>query len=219
MAKFTTHDTWEDFIRARRNNDGNGQGVCRTGVTNLMQLLKADIGIATTPVGAYVEPSTGLPLYLELDTTHRCLHAAVRTPQLYVFFDANEMYGRRKCQVLSVHLPQGCQPHQLLLQLPLARYLDQDDHITTSSQFERMDLLPALEKALQSGWDGESMGLLFSPDYATYCRTTGMPPATADCSCVECYGSKNCGGIFIGFSSLCGIFTTTLYVALRSFAS
>ena len=45
IAKFTTHDTWEDFIRARRNNDGNGQGVYRTGVTKLMQLLTADMGM------------------------------------------------------------------------------------------------------------------------------------------------------------------------------
>ena len=54
IAKFTTHDTWEDFIRVRRNNHGNGQGVYSTGVTKLMQLLTADMGIATTPVGAYL---------------------------------------------------------------------------------------------------------------------------------------------------------------------
>ena len=190
IAKCTTHDTWEDFIRARRNNDGNGQGVYRTGVTKLMQLLTADMGIATTPVGAYLDLSTALSLYLELARAHGCLHDAVRTPQLCVFFDANEMYGRRKCQVLSVHLPQARQPHQLLLQLPLARYLDQGDHITTSSQFERVDLLPALEKALESSGDGESIELGFSPDYAAYYQTTGTPPPTADCCCVECYGSK-----------------------------
>ena len=115
IAKFTTNDTWEDFIRARRNNDGNGQGVYRTGVTNLMQLLTADMRIATTPVGAYLDPSTALPLYLELARAHGCLHDAVGTPQLCVFFNANEMYGRRKCQVLRVHLPQARQPDQLLL--------------------------------------------------------------------------------------------------------
>ena len=65
------------------------------------------------------------------------------------------MYGRCKCQVLGVHLSQARQRHQLLLQLPLARYLDQDYHITTWSHFERMDLLPALEKAFESGWGGE----------------------------------------------------------------
>ena len=138
IAKFTTHNPREDFIRARRNNDGNRQGVYRTGVTKLMQLLTADVAIATTPVRAYLDPSTALSLYLELARAHCCLHDAVRTPQLCVFFDDNEMYGRHKCQVLSVHLSQACQPHQLLLQLPLARYLEQDGHITTSSQFERM---------------------------------------------------------------------------------
>ena len=125
-------------------------------MTNLMQLLTANMGIATTPVGVYLDPSTALPLYLELARAHGCLLDAVRTPQLCVFFDANEMYGRRKCQVLSVHLPQARQPHQLLLQRPLARYVDHNDHITTSSQFERMDLLPALAKALESAWGGES---------------------------------------------------------------
>ena len=123
-------------------------------MTNLMQLLTADMGFATTPVGVYPDPSTALPLYLEFARAHGCLHDAVRTPQLCIFFDANEMYGPRKCQVLSVHLPQARQPHQLPLQLSLARCLDQDDHITTSSQFECMDLLPALEKALESGWAG-----------------------------------------------------------------
>ena len=127
IAKFTTHDTLEDFVRARRNNDGNGQDVYRTGVTSLMQLLTADMGIATTAVGAYLGPSTAFLLHLELARAPGCLHDAVRTPQLCVFFDVNEMYARRKCQVLSVHLPQAPQPHQLLLQLPLARYLDQDD--------------------------------------------------------------------------------------------
>ena len=124
IAKITTHDTWEDFIRARRNNDGNGQGMYRTGVTNLVQSLTADMGTAVTPVSAYLDPSTTRPLYLEPARAHGCLHDAVRTPQLCVLFDANEMYGSRKCQVLSVHLPQARQPHQLLLQLPLARYLD-----------------------------------------------------------------------------------------------
>ena len=88
IAKFTTHDTWEDFIRARRNNDGNGQGVYRTGVTKLMQLLTAELGIATTPVAAYLDPSTALPLFLELARAHGCLHDAVGTPQLCVSFDA-----------------------------------------------------------------------------------------------------------------------------------
>ena len=190
IAKFTTHDRCEDFIRARGNNDGNGQGVYRTGVSKLMQLLTADMGIATTPVSAYLDQSTALPLYLEFARAHGCLHDAVRTPQLCVYFDANEMYGRRKCQVLSVHLPQARQPHQLLLQVPLARYLDQADHITTSSQFESMDLLTALEKALKSGWGGKSMELVFSPDYAAYYQTTRTPPPTADCCSAECHGSK-----------------------------
>ena len=159
-------------------------------MTNLMQLLTADMGIATTPVGAYLDPSTALPLYSELARPHGCLHDAVRTPQLCVFFDANEMYGGRECQVLSVHLPQARQPHQVLLQSFLARYLDQDDHIPTLSQFECMDLLPALEKALKSSWGGESMVLVFSPDYAAYYRSTGTTPPRADSCCVECYGSK-----------------------------
>ena len=120
-------------------------------MTNHMQLFTAYMGVGTTPVGAYLDPSTALPLYLELATAHGCLHDTVRTPQLCVFFDANEMYRRRKYQVLSVHLLQARQPQQLHLQLLLARYLDQDDHITNSSQFERMDLLPAFEKALESG--------------------------------------------------------------------
>ena len=158
-------------------------------MTKLMQLLTADMGIATTPVGAYLDPSTAL--YLKLARAHGCLHYAVRTPQLFVSFDAKKMYGRLKCYLLSVHLPQACQPRQLLLQLPLARYLDQDDHIKTSSQFECMDLLPALEKALESGCGGESMGLVFCSDYAAYYQTTGTPPPTADCCCVECYGSKD----------------------------
>ena len=159
-------------------------------MTNLMQLLTADMGIATTPVGAYPDQSTALPLYLELARTHRCLHDAVRTPQLCVFFDANEMYGRGKCKLLSKHLPRARQPHHLLLQLPLVRYLYQDDHITASSQFECMDLLSALEKAFKCSWGGESMKLVFPPDYAAYYLTTGTPPPKADCCCVECYGSK-----------------------------
>ena len=34
------------------------------------------------------------------------------------------------------------------------------------------------------------MELIFSPHYAAYYRITGTPPPTADCCCVECYGSK-----------------------------
>ena len=56
---------------------------------NLMQLLTAGIGIATTHVGADLDQSTTLPLYLELARGHGCLHDTVRTPQLCVFFDAN----------------------------------------------------------------------------------------------------------------------------------
>ena len=56
---------------------------------DLMQLLTAGIGIATTQVGADLDQSTPLPLYLELARGHGCLHDTVRTPQLCVFFDAN----------------------------------------------------------------------------------------------------------------------------------
>ena len=59
-------------------------------MTKLMQLLTADMGIATTPVGAYLDPSTALPLYLELARAHGCLHDAIRTPQLCSLFETNE---------------------------------------------------------------------------------------------------------------------------------
>ena len=93
MAKFTTHEAGYDCIWVRRSINGICHGLCRTTVTSLMKILKADMGIATMPVGAYLDPSTAVPSYLELSRTHGCMHDAIICPQLSVFFDANEMYG------------------------------------------------------------------------------------------------------------------------------
>ena len=86
-------------------------------MTKPMQLLTAYLGIATTPVGAYLDPCTALPLYLELARAHGCLHDAFRTPQLCVFFDANEMYGRRKCRVLSVVTAKICSHRRVRVEI------------------------------------------------------------------------------------------------------
>ena len=51
-------------------------------------------------------------------------------------------------------------------------------------------LIPWIQKVLESRWGGESMKLVFSPDYAAHYRTTGTPPPTADCCCVGWYGLK-----------------------------
>ena len=44
--------------------------------------------------------------------------------------------------------------------------------ITSQLRRSSSALLPALEKALESGWGGASMEVFFSPDYAAYYRTT-----------------------------------------------
>ena len=61
-------------------------------------------------------------------------------PHLALFFNANKLYGRGKCQLISFSLPDARSPHQLGLQLPIARYLGKDDHITTFAVMTECDL-------------------------------------------------------------------------------
>ena len=219
IPKFTTDDTWEDFIRARRNNDGNGQAVYRTGVTKLMQLLTADMGIATTPVGAYLDPSTALPLYLEPARAHGCLHDAVRAPQLCVFFDANEMYGRRKCQVLTYiyrkHVSHTNSFGNLLSRDTWTRMITSQPRRSLSAWTCFLPLRRRWRAAgVVKAWSWFFL-LIMPPTTEPQGRLQQQQIAVVWSAMVQ----KNSGSTLNGYGSLCGILTTTLHAGLPSFAS
>ena len=67
---------------------------------------------------------------------------------LGIVFDANNMFKGKKCQLMSLSLPQSQQPHQLASNLAFCWYIDTDHHATTAAHLKRLDVLPALEGAL-----------------------------------------------------------------------
>ena len=112
-------------------------------------------------------------------------------PRLALFFDANELYGRDNRQLISFSLLDARSPHQLGLQLPIARYLGKDDHITTFAVMTECDLITAFEVVLQTGWNGGPMELWVTLDWQALRSFAKVPPPTAQMCCVECWGVKD----------------------------
>ena len=112
-----------------------------------------------------MDPAQALPLFLKLAYEGVFVLRTVTPQRLALFFDANEIYGRDKCQLILFSLPDARSPHQLGLQLPIARYLRKDDNITTFGVMTECDLITALEVVLQTGWNGGPMELCIRLDW------------------------------------------------------
>ena len=112
-------------------------------------------------------------------------------PRLALFFDANEVHRTDKSQVISFSLPNALSPHQLGLQLPIARYLGKDNHITTFAVMTECDFITALEVVLQTGWNGGPMELCITLDWQALHRFANVPPPTVKMCCVEYWGVKD----------------------------
>ena len=186
LAKFECCGIWLEFARAR-----GAKGVYRSSVTKLEAKLTGDLSLGETTKGAFLDPAQALPLFLKLAYEGDFVPRTVTVPRLALFFDANEIYGRDKCQLISFSLPDARSPHQLGLQLPIARYLGKDDHITTFAVMTEFDLITALEVVLQTGWKGGPMELCISLDWQALRSFANVPPPTAQMCCVECWGVKD----------------------------
>ena len=159
LAKFECCDTWLEFARAK-----GAKGVYRSSVTKLEAKLTGDLSLGKTTKGAFLDPAQALPLFLKLAYEGDFCSRTVTVPRLALFFDASEIYGREKCQLILFSLPDARSPHQLGLQLPIARYLGKDDHITTFAVITDCDVITALEVVLQTGWNGFLMELCITLD-------------------------------------------------------
>ena len=186
LAKFECCDTWLEFARAR-----GAKGVYRSFVTKLEAKLTGDFSLGETTKGAFLDPAQALPLFLKLAYEGDFVPRTVTVPRLALFSDGNEIYGRDKCLLISFSLPDARSPHQLGLQLPIARYLGKDDHITTFAVMTECDLITVLQVVLQTGWKGGPMELCISVDWQALRSFANVPPPTAQMCCVACSGVKN----------------------------
>ena len=133
-----------------------------------------------------------MPLFLHLAARDDVLQPQIPdwAVALCIFFGANNMFKGKKCQLVSLSLPQAKQPHQLALNLKLCRYIDTNHHATTAAHLKRRNLLPALKRALQCGWQGKSMRLVWWPDLAARTKTLNAQPPTAKEWCAECHALR-----------------------------
>ena len=150
-----------------------------------------DLSLGKTTKGAFLDPAEALPLFLKLAYEGDFVPRTVTVLRLALFFDANELYGRDKCQLILFSLPDARSPHQLGPQLPIARYLGRDDHITTFAVKTECDLITALEVVWQTGWTGGLMELRITLDWQVLRIFANVPPPTAQMCCVECWGVKD----------------------------
>ena len=113
---------------------------------------------------------------------HKVLHLAGRDDVLHdgipngtvglgIFLNAGNMFKGKRCQLVSLSLPQAKQPHQLASNLALCRYIDTDHHATTAEHLKRLNWLLACKQALRCGWRGRPMRLAWLPDWAALTRT------------------------------------------------
>ena len=93
-------------------------------------------------------------------------------------------------QLMSFHMAEVQRPHAVGFQLPVCRYIGTDHHAETWAHMQRMELVPALQKVMGTGWGGGAMDLVFSPDWAAYGAVTNSPPPSANMCCPECFAAK-----------------------------
>ena len=186
LAKLECCDTWLKFARAR-----SAKGVYRIWVTKPEAKLTGDLSLGETTKGAFLDPAQALPLFLKLAYEGDFVPRTVTVPRLALFFNANDIYGRDKCQLISFSLPDARSPHQLGLELPIARYLGREDHITTFAVMTEWDLITALEVVLPIGWNEGPMELCISLDWQALRSLANVPPPMAQMCCVECWGVKD----------------------------
>ena len=150
LAKHQSFETWEGFKTSKGH-----YGIYKDSVIALQRKLTQDLPVHTNAQGAFLDGFAALPLFLALAAQYAVCHAGNYRPALCLFVDANNMYDGRKCQLVCLSLPQAKQPHQLPLQLRLARCFGEDDHVSLWRLFVLMSLVEVLKVGLQTMLNGQ----------------------------------------------------------------
>ena len=155
-------DTWASLRAAH-----GAYGLYRSAATALEKEIALEMGlsIATSPQGAFVDPSVAIPTYLQLCETSKVSLEGTYPRALLVFLDAKEMYDRREVQLLSLSLPYAKRPHQLAMQLTIGRWLAPDSAFNIACIFRQIGFVAALRAALKRGLDGQCLRLTWAPDW------------------------------------------------------
>ena len=180
LANFECCDTWLECAPAR-----GAKGVYRSSVTKLEAKLTGDLSLGETTKGAFLDPAQALPPFVKLAYEGDFVPRTVTVPRRAFFFDANEIYGRDKCQPISFSLPDARSPRQLGLQSWIARYPGKGDHISTFAVMTECDLITALEVVLQTGWNGGPMELCISMDWQVLRSFANVPHQRPRCAALN----------------------------------
>ena len=133
------------------------KSVYKKSVCEVERRLTADMSLSVTNRGCDLDHRQLMPLFLHHADRDDVLHPGIRdwAVTLGISFGANNMFKGKKCELVSLSLSQAKQPHQLALNLALCRYIHPDHHATTAAHLKRLNLLPALKRALQCCCQGK----------------------------------------------------------------
>lgn len=189
LAKRKSKDNWYDFIQSNQ-----GYGVYRNRVTQLhMDLINNVGGVRKTTKGAFLDPSTTIPMYLDLATKTKLFHQGDYRKSFCLFLDATEMqqYKPQKCNFLAVTLPQARRPHATQLVHGLGRWLGPDKGQDMWEVFKILDLVEVLRKVTKGEAGVEPMRLVVSPDWACGDEILGWVGPGHPEACFDCWLLRN----------------------------
>ena len=156
----------------------------RNKVSDLDIELLEGCDMTTTPQGAAMSPFQALDMSLYLAERDECMNEGDYSPSLLLFVDACNPCGDRnlKSPVLVFSLPEAKSPHQTTMRRAIARYVGPDDGHHLKGLLDTHTMVPAVEKALTRGVNGEPLRLKTYQDLAqmnTFLGTHG--PQCNDC--------------------------------------
>lgn len=190
LAKASEGLPWREVKKIKHK-----KAVYKDAVIKMQANILKEIPIEKTSRGAFVNPATTIPIFLQLASAPGVCHGGKElgyTPSLNLFCDATKMapYGKEKVHVLSIGLPHAKQPHALEMQLCLGRWIGNEGALDFWAQFLRIGLITALAVALSTPFRGVKPRLTIVADWAFLVSLLSHHPVGHRYACICCRSLK-----------------------------
>ena len=132
------------------------------GGLKLEKQLVQSLNLSCITTGAHLNPQQHIEVLLHLVARDEMLHFHCLVVSMCLFFNAKTAHRGRKSQLISVSMPEACQPHQLPVQLPLYKDLDSDHHAVTATHLRRFESVDALHWVQTQSCTGHQIRTVWS---------------------------------------------------------
>ena len=185
LARHDSCTLTRTFQRAR-----GGVGGYAVGLRLIQKLLLTDLDITIGRNYVFVNTLQALSTYIYLAEKDQMLHPSPHQPSLLLFIDGCDAFYKNDSHVICFSLPTAKQPHQLLMQLAVARWVGRDTPFEVLKIFRKIGLLDTLKKVLGQGINRKKLRLLASLDWKMIRTLANWGPPGAPQPCPFCFATK-----------------------------